>query len=75
MDSQEAYEIMKQGRYVTHPILSEAGIDPLFLENGIVYGKHHEPIQSEWKAQITAWPCGTRFSSRREFGYGRPGDS
>ena len=52
MNRQEAYEIMKQGRYVTHPILSGAGVEPLFLENDIIYGNHNEPIASEWKNQI-----------------------
>ena len=52
MDREEAFEIMKNGGYITHPILMEAGIGPLSLVGDVVYVNDNEPIAREWKLRL-----------------------
>ncbi|MBQ7760029.1 MAG: hypothetical protein IJ376_02835 [Acidaminococcaceae bacterium] len=52
MDRKEAYEIMKRGSYITHPILIEGNAGPLFLNGNTIYGKNNEPLKPKWKEQL-----------------------
>lgn len=52
MNREEAFEIMKNGGYITHPKLMEVGIDLLTLVGDVVYVNDNEPIAGEWKMQL-----------------------
>ena len=59
MNRQEAYEIMKQGRYITHPVLVDADVGPLSLNGNTICGKNNNPLGIKWKETIES----QRFSS------------
>lgn len=52
MNREEAFLVMKNGGYITHPKLMEAGIGPLFLVGDTICGKYIQPIGVAWKTQI-----------------------
>jgi hypothetical protein len=52
MNREETFEIMKNGGYVTHPKLVDAGIGPLSLVGDVVYVNDNEPIAREWKLRL-----------------------
>lgn len=52
MNRQEAFEIMNNGGYITHPKLMELGVGPLSLVGDVVYVNDNEPIAREWKMRL-----------------------
>lgn len=53
MNREEAYEVMKRGGYITHPILIDANAGPLYVEGKSIYGKNSEQIDTDWKMEIS----------------------
>lgn len=49
MNRCEAYEYMKQGGYITHPILMDAKAGPLYISGNKIFGKHDEDIDANWE--------------------------
>ena len=52
MHREAAFEIMKNGGYITHPKLMEAGIGPLSLIGDTIYINDTDQIAGEWKMQL-----------------------
>lgn len=52
MTRKEAFAVMQRKGSVTHPVLIEAGIGPLYLENNVIYGQHGQPINTKWRNEI-----------------------
>ena len=52
MNREEAFDVMKLGGYVTHPVLKEANIGPLFSNENVIYDKNNGAISTAWRTKI-----------------------
>lgn len=59
MNRKEAFEVMKRGGYITHPILMDADAGPISLNGDTVCGKNNKPLGLKWEKEIDS----QRFSS------------
>ena len=52
MNRNEAFEKLKQGYHITHPILNDAKAGPIYMEGDKLYSVKDGLISSEWIDKI-----------------------
>ena len=54
MNRNEAFKVMQQGGYVTHPALVAANAGPLHMVGDNIYDRHSQRITSKWETETNS---------------------